>query len=301
MNIQRLRYFIRVAEHRNFSKAAEDFYIAQSAMSQQIQRLEQELDATLFQRNAKETVLTKAGCIFLEDAKKIVALYDEALIRLQKQKQQQRFRLNISYLGLYERAILPDLLHVFSEKHPNIELNLYGSAGQRLELDLEQGRTDIAIGFPYEFANKKKKYDFCILDTDDISIALSINHPLSNKDSLHLDDLLQETIYMVSRMDSPKNFERLESDLDSIHFHPKRIASVESFDALLLMVESGAGAAFVPSNVVKINSLNLKLFPLKNWGVHFEHLVAAIFRKNHNNPSITLFLNEAMTFFSSRS
>lgn len=301
MNIQRLRYFIRVAEHQNFSKAAEDFFIAQPAMSQQIQRLEQELDTTLFLRNAKQTVLTKTGCIFLEDAKKIVALYDEALIRLQKHMQQQSFRLNISYLGMYERAILPELLHIFSEKYPNIELNLLYSTGQKLEQDLEQGRTDIAIGYPYEFLNRKRKYEFRILDTDDISIALSSNHPLANKTSLCLNDLLQETIYMVGKADSPKNYERLERDLNSIDFHPKKINSVESFDALLLMVESGAGAAFVPSNVFKINSLNLKLFPLKNWGVHFEHLVAAIFRKNHNNPSITLFLNEAMTFFSSRS
>lgn len=295
MRIIRLRYFIKVAECKNFSKAAEEFFIAQSAMSQQIQRLERELDTVLFHRNAKKTELTEEGILFLEDAKKIVTLYDEAVNRLQKFKEGEAKKLNIAYIGMYERAILPELLHEFTENHPLVELNLIYSTGLKIEDDLRLGRADLAIGLPYDF-EEKSAFDTFILDMDTFSVALSPNHPLAKKENLTLEDLSQETIFMVDKKDAPKNYERMEKDFKSFGFTPKKISQVESFDTLLLMVESGVGAAFVPSNVAKINSLNLKLYPLKNWGIHLTHHIAAVFRREHQNSNITYFLKEAEAY-----
>ena len=72
MNIEKLTYYIRAAEYSNFSVAATDCHIAQSAMSRTIAEIEKELDIKLFTRFPKKVVLTPAGESFLRDAKKII-------------------------------------------------------------------------------------------------------------------------------------------------------------------------------------------------------------------------------------
>ena len=69
MDQKQLSYFIAVAKYRNFSRAAQDFYLTQPAISHQIKMLEKELDTELFVRNTRKVTLTDSGELFLEDAK----------------------------------------------------------------------------------------------------------------------------------------------------------------------------------------------------------------------------------------
>lgn len=73
MEIRHLRYFVAVAEQRNFRRAAEHLLMAQPPLSQQIQDLEKELDVQLFDRTHRQIALTVAGQVFLEDATRILA------------------------------------------------------------------------------------------------------------------------------------------------------------------------------------------------------------------------------------
>jgi DNA-binding transcriptional LysR family regulator len=72
MDIRQLRYFITVAEYLNFTKAANQLYVAQSAISHQIADLEQQLGLKLFIRNKRSVQLTPAGAVFLKEAIEIV-------------------------------------------------------------------------------------------------------------------------------------------------------------------------------------------------------------------------------------
>ena len=72
MNRNQLRYFVSAAEHRSFTKAAEQYYISQTAVTQQIQQLEQTLGCELFDRSTRPVSLTSAGKSFLLDAKAIL-------------------------------------------------------------------------------------------------------------------------------------------------------------------------------------------------------------------------------------
>ena len=72
MQLRQLEYFIAVAEHLNFTKAAQQFYISQTAVTLQIKALEEELGVTLFHRSNRKVELTPAGKTFLEDANAIL-------------------------------------------------------------------------------------------------------------------------------------------------------------------------------------------------------------------------------------
>lgn len=64
MDTKQLAYFVAAAKYRNFSRAAEEFYLSQPAISHQIKKLEQELDTELFVRNTKKVALTESGALF---------------------------------------------------------------------------------------------------------------------------------------------------------------------------------------------------------------------------------------------
>lgn len=85
MDIRQLRYFITVAEHLNFTKAANQLYVAQSAISHQIADLEDQVGVKLFIRNKRSVQLTPAGAVFLKEVMEIVEKRQERLKRPNKQ------------------------------------------------------------------------------------------------------------------------------------------------------------------------------------------------------------------------
>ncbi len=82
LDLRKLRYFVAVAEHLNFGRAAADLHIAQPVLSRQIRALEQELKAGLFVRGPRGTELTAAGQVLLEDARHLLPAADAARRRV---------------------------------------------------------------------------------------------------------------------------------------------------------------------------------------------------------------------------
>ncbi len=98
MDFTQLSYFIAIAKHGNFSAAARQFYVSQPCISHQIQMMEKELGMALFERNTRKVTLTPAGEIFLEDAKKMVDLMENARNRL-IQEEKGSMHLSIAHLA----------------------------------------------------------------------------------------------------------------------------------------------------------------------------------------------------------
>jgi DNA-binding transcriptional LysR family regulator len=146
MEIRHLRYFIAVAELRNFTRAAEASFVAQSALSQQISRLEHELDTPLFVRRKRGAELTPAGELLLPHAKRLVA--DEAWARAEMR----------SYLGLEKGRLTIGLIQTstsgidvvravaeFSQRHPGIELHIVNQTTAEMVEGVRRGPLDLAV------------------------------------------------------------------------------------------------------------------------------------------------------------
>jgi len=123
MELRHLTYFVAVAETENFTRAAAQCFVAQSALSQQVARLETEVGALLFARNSRSVRLTEAGEVLLPLARRILADVDNAQAELDALRSLRRGRLR---LGLLQSAANPvdqiAVIGAFHESYPGIDI-----------------------------------------------------------------------------------------------------------------------------------------------------------------------------------
>ena len=125
MNINQLKYFVAVAEQRSFTKAAPQYYLSHTAVTQQVRALEESLGVQLLDRNSRPVSLTPAGAVFLKEAKAILVRMDTAVSRAKDASTGVVGSLRIGYTKGYERSTLSDKLRAFHRDHPNILLTCY--------------------------------------------------------------------------------------------------------------------------------------------------------------------------------
>src|SRR3954465_8183079 len=132
MELRQVRYFEAVARHLHFTRAAQELYVAQPALSQQIQRLEEELGVVLLERTTRWVRLTDAGEIYLEFSRRVLGEVDDLTARLHDMSE--------AITGLVDLAAtqavtacgaLPALLVEFHEQHPAVEVRLREESGGR--------------------------------------------------------------------------------------------------------------------------------------------------------------------------
>ncbi len=145
MTITQLKYVLMVAEHKNFTKAAEKTFVTQPTLSMQIQKLEEELDILIFDRSTKPLKLTDIGTIIIEQARNIV---NEAE-RMQDIVDQQKgfiggdFKLGV--IPTVMPTLLPMFLKAFTNRYPKVKLKIEELNTDECIQRLEDGNLDAAI------------------------------------------------------------------------------------------------------------------------------------------------------------
>jgi DNA-binding transcriptional LysR family regulator len=146
MEIRHLRYFIAVTELRNFTRAAEACFVAQSALSQQIGRLEHELGTPLFVRGKRGAELTPAGELLLPHARRLVSEEAWARAEMRSYLGLEKGRLNIGLIQTSASAV--DVVAVVAEfyrSHPGIELHIVNQASAQMVEGVGRGLLDLAL------------------------------------------------------------------------------------------------------------------------------------------------------------
>jgi DNA-binding transcriptional LysR family regulator len=146
MELRHLRYFVAVAEHRNFTRAAEHNFVAQPALSQQIGRLERELGTTLFARDKHTVELTPAGQLLLPHAKRILADAERAQAEVRAYLGLEAGQLHIGLIQTSASSI--DVLHSisrFHERFPAIEVHISTQPSAGMVQAVTAGTLDLAV------------------------------------------------------------------------------------------------------------------------------------------------------------
>ena len=121
MRLRSIEYFLAIVREGSFSAAAEKLYISQSALSQQIKKLERELGGTLFDRSKHTAELTDVGALFVEDGGQILQIYQHTLRRIREIQDPAAGMVRFGISPFYSRYYLPSILPPLHRQYPDIK------------------------------------------------------------------------------------------------------------------------------------------------------------------------------------
>jgi len=242
MTITQLKYVLAVAEHKNFTIASEHCYVTQPTLSMQIQKLEDELDTKIFNRNKKPIQLTEIGNKIVEQAKIIV---DESNRITDIVEQQKGFIGGDFKLGIIPTimpTLLPLFLKTFVKKYPKINLKIEELTTEECIKKLSDGHIDVAIAAtPLENESIKER----VLYYEPFVGFVPTEHRLSSAKTLEIDNLNIEDILLLEDghcfKDSIINLCRT-FDKTNQHFQ----LHSGSFDTLIKLAKEGLGMTLLP-------------------------------------------------------
>ena len=148
IELRQLRYFLALAEHLHFGRAAEALHLTQPPLSRQIAALEAELGTPLFARHSRSVELTAAGREFQQHCKSLLAGLDLAVRSAQASARGERGELRLSFTMVAAWTLLPTLLKRYSDAYPQVKVVLNEVLPRDLGPALEAGEADVALTFP---------------------------------------------------------------------------------------------------------------------------------------------------------
>lgn len=187
MDTQHLQAFVAVAETGSFSAAGQRLHLTQPAVSKRIATLEHQLDSPLFDRVGRQISLTHAGLSLLPNAKRILQEVADAERAITDLRGEVRGRLSIAtshHIGLHR---LPPTLRHFTERYPEVKLDLHFLDSEQAYEEVLQGRFDLGIVTLAPEADPRMTEE--VIWRDHLYFTVAHNHPLADHDSVTLEDL----------------------------------------------------------------------------------------------------------------
>ena len=186
MTITQLQYVLAIAEHKNFTKAAEKCFVTQPTLSTQIQKLEDELDILIFDRSKKPIELTDVGRKIVHQAKNIVNESDRIQDIVDQQKGFIGGEFKMGIIPTVMPTLLPMFLKAFIKKYPKVNLKIEELTTEDIITKINDGHLDAAIvSTPLENENIKER----VLFYEPFVGYIPSNHRLSSKKKIEVSDL----------------------------------------------------------------------------------------------------------------
>lgn len=262
VELRRLRYFIAVAEELHFGRAARRLHLSQPPLSQQIQALEAELGAALFERSGHRISLTDAGRELLPRARGVLAQAEAARTAVQRVSRGESGLLQLGFTAsLPLTPVMPRVLHDFRLAHPGVQLQLRElSTHEQIERLVEES---LDVGFFRPTRHDK----LALLETrvvlrDELLVALHADNPLARRKRLPLAALAGEPFILYSRSVSTGLHEQILELCLKAGFQPAVAQEVHEMPTILGLVAAGIGLGLVAGSMQRIQLPGVVFRPL---------------------------------------
>lgn len=285
MELNQLRTFYLAATEHSFSKAAQILHLTQPAVTQQIKNLEEEMGEALFERLGRALVLTPAGETLLTFAQPLLNLADQALETV-RQFTNQRGRLTIGAGSTNTIYRLPNLLQHYHRKCPQVELRI------------RNGDSELITGLVYENAvdlglitTLNNNFPAIIRATPLFKDGIWLVAPPNYPSAMTPAKLASESLILYRAGSGFRRY--LEDQFRSCRFTPKTTMELESIEAIIRLVRSGLGLAFLPEVAVKeeITDGLLKVVKVESWPEFYRQTHLILRRDKYLTWPIKTFLN----------
>ena len=283
VDLQQLRYVVAVAETRNFTRAAENCFVVQSALSHRVANLERELGLKLFARTSRRVELTPAGEAFLPAARQSLEAAERAAAEAAAAVGLVRGRLAVGVIPTVAAIDMPAALQHVRERHPDVRISLRVGSSDELTAQVVAGDLDVAaLGLPE--SDRPRGVHARELARDRLVAVVPANHPLAGRSRVNLARLAEETF-----VDFPAGTPgRAQSDQAFAAADLARDVAFEVMapDLMTRIVRQGLAIALLPSAVTG-DAPGLATIPVTNGPRRVEYLIWSEFNPT---PATAAFL-----------
>jgi len=261
MELRHLRYFVAVAELQNFTRAATRLRVAQPALSRQIRDLEEELGASLFERNPRGVRLTEAGAAFLPEARDVLRRAGEAAQIVRAAARGERGEIHVGYAPTPTVELLPCALHAFQNLAPGVRVTLHDLSTEEMLRGLYDARLDLCL-MVRPAAKALRGLRFELLREYPMRVAVPPAHRFAKFKQVTREELVREPLVAYASTDYPEYHAMLDDLFRPTGQKYRVAAEQDGASALLASVESGRGVAVVPSCMAILAGGRIRLRPL---------------------------------------
>lgn len=252
MELYTMRYVLAVAEHKNFSLAAQACHIGQPALSQQIAKLEKELGVTLFLRNSRGAVLTEAGGEFVRRASEIIQRSEALQSEMSLYAGLCRGTLNVGVITSLQCIDFGGMLSALCSTYPEVSVNIHQGGTHILLQQLIERKLDIAF-LNRPLSGVPNGIDFLKLGQDRYHLAVPDDHPLAKAGTVSLSQL--KDARFIFHQAGQVASQLCLTACRQAGFEPNIVCRSSSPTTGLYMVRGGLGVALFPSEEFQGRSL----------------------------------------------
>ena len=286
MELRQLRYFIGVAELLNFSRAAEQLRVAQSALSRQIQSLEHEVGTKLLNRDRSHVALTDAGKAFYASIGKLLLQLDIAVTEAQQIARGTTGELVVCTDWRVDAHFVSTAVEEFRRLHPRVEIAVR-DAGFKEQLAMLRA-TEAHVGFiAREYIGKQGELQFFPIQRVYINAILPVGHPFAKRKRVRLADLAKEKWVDLGEKEAAGFRAYFIQQCRLSGFAPRFARSATTLDGLYGHVASGYGITASPDHVRPRSGVPLCLVRTDCPPVEF----GAVWRANDRSPLLLQFID----------
>lgn len=258
MEISHLKAFQQVVVSGSFSKAADELFISQPALSRQVAALEKELDCQLFSRQNRKVVLTDAGRRLLVYVEKIISLSNRAKKEMLELNNLNTGELTIGASTTIANYLLPSILALYQKKYPGIDIYLKVSNSRQIEEMVSKGKVDIGLVAGEVHIQGLYQEQFA---EDELYLVASKNHRFVEIDRLTSVELNQETF--ICREEGADTQRLFDSLLDNLNIIPQKKLTLGATEAIKRGVINNIGVAFLSKYTFEYEFQLGLLMPIK--------------------------------------
>ena len=282
MTFQMLSYFISVAESRSFTKAAEQCFVTQPALSRAIRELEEELGCQLFKRTKRQVVLTPEGEICLEEARDILSRAVKMDVRLRSAHRPERVPIRMGYIIYHQ---MENLLKCKAELFQSLSITLdpFYAAPDLVLSRLTYGMIDMAV-MDDRYIEMMEGLSTAVVATGSLHAILPSTHGFCSRDFIDPAELAQENLVLWDPIELRPVYQAAYKVCLKAGFSPNVVATAKKLGDMVTQVVTNSAIGLSGWYCDRLNTKSFRSVPLSGTeGV--MHLVL-IWRKDTRNPSV---------------
>ncbi|HBO3988092.1 TPA: LysR family transcriptional regulator [Pseudomonas aeruginosa] len=248
MELRHLRYFIAVAEELHFGRAAERLGISQPPLSQQIQALEEEIGARLFERTNRRVELTDAGRLFLDESRQVLAQVDKAVLLARRAHLGELGELKIGFTSSAPfTSTIPSSIHAFRKAYPDVHLDLQEMSSRQVLKALLEESLQVGVIRPLALPDAVHWVE---LFREPLVAVLRADHPLAagSEDGLAIAALAEEPFVFFPRSYGIGLYDQVIALTRQAGFSPRIAQEASEAMTIIGLVSAGLGVSILPAS-----------------------------------------------------